>query len=160
MWDGMIMELLSTSPKHKPHNKSWDGGMSYVPILLHNSKMGLLDQVPYHVKTWFCCRALCRLLEHLQGRGWVVNPQNIADPGTAIVLGSHLMGKMCIVPEAMIDKVQAPIQLLKTWKRCNLCREFLFGEFLFSTWPFSLILPGKERALLCVGLGIRAASCF
>mgnify|MGYP007071250176 CR=1 FL=1 len=48
------------------------------------------------------------LLEHLGERGRVVNPQRIQGPGIAIMFGGFIsLGRICIILEAVIDKVQA-----------------------------------------------------
>ena len=48
------------------------------------------------------------MLKHLCGRRWAVNPQKIQAQGTAIKFwGVVWLGKMYIILEAMIDKMQA-----------------------------------------------------
>lgn len=70
---------------------------------------------------------------------------------------------MCIVPKAVIDEVQA-YPTLKNLKEMHAAFVGVlenfggFEEFLFSTWPLSLIFPGKERT--CVGLGSELQAAF
>ena len=48
------------------------------------------------------------LLEHLQGRGWALDPPDIQGPGTAIRFWELFdQGKVHAVPEVATDKVQA-----------------------------------------------------
>ena len=67
-------------------------------------------------------------------------------------------GKMCAVPEAVIDKMQA----YRTPKNVKEMKTFAgiwgFGKTFIppGTVPLSLILPSKKKAY--GGLGIRAAS--
>lgn len=47
------------------------------------------------------------LLEHLRGRGCVVNPQKIQGPGIALRFWELFGWIRCVMPEAVTDKVQA-----------------------------------------------------
>lgn len=52
--------------------------------------------------------ALHTWLGHLREGGWAANPQQIQGPGTAMkFLGVAWLGKMFVVPEAVIDEAQA-----------------------------------------------------
>lgn len=57
-------------------------------------------------------KSLQALLKHLRQRGRAVNLRKIQAPGTAIMFcGGIWSGKSCVVPNSVIDKVQAyPIQ--------------------------------------------------
>ena len=49
-----------------------------------------------------------RLLQHLQKKGWAVNSTKVQEPGLSVkFLGAIWSGKSKVIPEAVIDKVQA-----------------------------------------------------
>ena len=49
-----------------------------------------------------------RLLQHLQEKGWAVNSTKVQGPGLSVkFLGVVWLGKTKVIPEAVIDKVQA-----------------------------------------------------
>ena len=53
-------------------------------------------------------RAGPRLLHHLQEKRWAVNSTKIQGPGLSVMfLGVVWLGKTKVIPEAVIDKVQA-----------------------------------------------------
>lgn len=111
------------------------------------------------MKTCLCCRTLCRLCWNIcktEDKQWTC--KNSMPRHYHEVLEVVWSGKMCAVPEAVIDKMQA----YQTPKNVNEMKSFEgiwgFGKSFIppGTVPLSLIPPGKERAH--VGLGIRAAS--
>lgn len=111
--EGTLKGLSSASPglPAQPHKMSWYGSLRPVPDLLpHISKIGPLywwDNVGIE-DLLLVQDTLQTLLKHLQVRGCVVNPQKIRSPGTAVnFLGVAWLGKVLIVLEAVIDKVQA-----------------------------------------------------
>lgn len=82
-------------------------------------------------------------------------PSENSRPGQCYkVLGVIWSGKSHIIAEAGNDKVQD-----YPTSGVRLCRDLGIWEHFYSPpgiLPLSLILPGKERA--CVGLGIRGSS--
>lgn len=59
------------------------------------------------MKNTFATENLAALLGRPQQRGWAVNLQEIQGPGTAVKFwGVVCLGKTCIVPKAVLDKVQ------------------------------------------------------
>ena len=52
--------------------------------------------------------AVPRLLQHLQEKGWAMNGTKVQEPGLSVkFLGVIWSGKTKVIPEAVIDKVQA-----------------------------------------------------
>ena len=52
--------------------------------------------------------AVPRLLQHLQEKGWAVNSTKVQGPGLSVkFLGVIWSGKTKVIPEVVIDKVQA-----------------------------------------------------
>lgn len=75
------------------------------------------------------------LPEHLQGKEWVVNPQEIQGPGTFVKFGEVVwLGKMWVVPEAVINKTYD----YSTPRNRKELQAFVgiqgFGGLLLPTW--------------------------
>ena len=114
------------------------------------------------MKACFCCRTLCRLpwniCEGEEGQ-WChrklkaqIPPQSLRE--------LFVSGKMCIVPESVIDMVQA-CRIPKNVRSASFHRSLsVWEDFDFppGTVPSFLLLPGKERA--CEKLRFRAAICL
>lgn len=108
---GPITDLSSASPRPRaqPHSVSRIGSPGSVPVLLP-TMVGWAHFVEETEVTrgdlpllW---DALQTLLEHPQGRGWVVSTQKVQGPGPAIkFLGVIGSGKMHAVLEAVTDKI-------------------------------------------------------
>ena len=87
------MDLSSASPSSQaaqPHHMSWGANLRAVLVLLrHISKfediMLTCKDLPLQQDT------LQTLLEHLQGRRWVVKPQKIQGPGTTVSFRNHFV---------------------------------------------------------------------
>lgn len=139
----MILSRASPRWAAQPHRMPWDSGPRPVPALLP------------HMRTWAhhtddgmltCDDPTVR--DTLPGRRWAADPQKSQGLGTTRRWGVAWLGKTRVVPEAVIDKMQASPTPESVKERQGFVGIWGFGGLLSSpgTVPPSLRPPGRERA--------------
>lgn len=96
------------------------------------------------------------LLEHLQGRGWVVNPWKIWVPSTIVKFwGVICSSNIKVVPETVIVKEQAYLATMDMEEVQTFVEICGVRGLFFLTWHSAFI---PYTTWDCVGLKIRVAS--